>query len=181
MNKLLATTLVSVGLAAAVPAAFSQSAEPAAQPAAAPAAQTPQRFERRAFRAPSERIEARLAYLRTALKITSGQEAQWEAYANFHRKQAQAMDERLQERRARMEKARAQTERTRQRPGAIERHERQRERMVRATQRLDELLAVEKPLYAALSPEQQRVADEVLAPRGKGRGGFHHRGRFGRA
>jgi hypothetical protein len=37
---------------------------------------------------------------------------------------------------------------------------------------------VEKPLYAALSPKQQRIADEVLAPRGRGGHGGH--GRFHR-
>jgi hypothetical protein len=126
---------------------------------------------------PTDRVEARLAYVRTALKLTAAQQAQWDAYAGVMRKHAAATEKRMQERRAMMEKGAGE----RNRPTLVERHERQRARMTVATQHLDELLAVEKPLYAALSPEQQRVADEVLA-RG-GRGGHHHggHGRFHRA
>jgi len=179
VNKLLATSIVSIGLASAVPAVL---AETAADPAGAPAGQIAQRHsEQRAFRAPSERAEAQLAYIRTALKITSAQQPQWDAYANVRRNQAAAMDKRFQERRAQMAQRQQQAGEFK-RPTAIDRHERQRERMVQTSQRLTELLAVEKPLYAALSPEQQRVADEVLVQRG-GRGGHghgHSRGGFGR-
>lgn len=176
MNKLVATTLVSIGLAAAVPAALAQTAAPAADGGRG---QVHKQQEQRAFRMPSERIEARLAYIKTALKITAAQEPQWNAYASMLRKHAGAMDKRFQERRAQM----AQRSADARRPTIVDRHERQRTRMVAATQRLDELLAVEKPLYAALSSEQQRVANEVLGAGGARRhGGGHHRGgRFGRA
>jgi protein CpxP len=177
MNKLLATTLVSIGLAAAVPATLAQTAGPAADAGKSQAAQ--RQFERRPAMTPSERVEARLAYMRTALKITAAQQAQWDAYANVQRKHAAAMEKRFQERRAQMGQRPADGKR----PTAVEQHQRQRDRMVTATQRLDELLAVEKPLYATLSPDQQRVADEVLGGRGGARGGhrrFAHRGEFGR-
>jgi hypothetical protein len=186
MNKHLASLFVSIGLASGVPAAFAQSADPAADAAGAPAGQVARQFDQRAFRMPSERVEARLAYIRTALKITAAQQPQFDAYADVRRKQAAAMDKRFQERRAQMEKVRAQADKAptaRTRPTAVERHERQRDRMVHTTQRLNELLAVEKPLYAALSPDQQRVADEVLASRGRAHGGpgrFQHRTGFGR-
>ena len=176
MNKLLATTLVSIGLAAAVPAAFAQTAGPAADGGRGQSMQ--RQHEQRAFGNPSERVEARLAYIRTALKITPAQQAQWDAYANVRRQQAAAMDKRFQERRAQM----AQRSADAKRPTFVERRERQRDRMVAATQRLNELLTVEKPLFAALSADQQRVADEVLtAGGGRRHGGGHHRGRFGRA
>ena len=178
MNKLFATTLVSVGLAAG--AASLALAQTAGQPAPdAGGGQFAQRQpDQRAFRLPSERVEARLAYIQTALKITAAQQSQWDAYANMLRKQAGVMDKRFQERRAQM----AQRPADARRPTLIERRERQRDRMVAATQRFDELLTVEKPLYAALTPEQQRVADEVLtAGGGRRHGGGHHRGRFGRA
>ena len=42
-------------------------------------------------------------------------------------------------------------------------------------QRLNEVIAAAKPLYAALSPEQQKVADDLMARQGHGRMG-HHRG-----
>ena len=125
-------------------------------------------------------VEARLAYVHTALTITSAQQSQWDAYAGVLRKQAAVMDKRMQERHAQMAQAQGAE---RKRPTAVERHQFQRDRMVAATQQLDQLLAVEKPLYAALSPEQQRVADDVLKAGGRRHGGAgHHRGgRFGRA
>ena len=173
MNKLIATTLVSIGIASAVPAVLAQTA-PAAD--AGRGQFTQRQHEQRAFRKPTERVEAQLAYIQTALKITPAQKPQFDAYADVRRKQAAAMDRRFEERRAQMAQAGE-----RKRPNAVERHERQRDRMVLATQRLNELVAVEKPLYAALSPEQQRVADEVLAQRGRAHGGrFQHRGGFGR-
>jgi periplasmic protein CpxP/Spy len=177
MNKLLATTLVSIGIAAAVPAALAQTAAPAADGGRGQFAQ--RQSEQRAFRMPSERLEAQLAYIKTALKITPAQQSQWDAYVNVRRNQATAMDRFIQERRAQM----AQRPADAQHPTFVERRERQRERLVVATQRLDELVTVEKPLYAALTPEQQRVANEVLAAGGRRHGGgFHHRGgRFGRA
>ena len=173
MKKLFATSLVALGLAAAFPAVQAQTADPAAAPTG-PAMH--HRHQERAFKA-SDRVEARLAYVRTALKITAAQQPQWDAYANVMRKHAAAMEQRMQERRATMEKGAGE----RNRPTLIERQERQRARMTTAVQYLDERLAVEKPLYAALSPEQQRVADEVLAPRGHGgRGGPGEHGRFHR-
>jgi hypothetical protein len=126
---------------------------------------------------PSERVEAHLAYIRTALKITPAQQSAFDAYASVKRKHATEMDKRFEERRARMAQAPAGATR----PSFIERRERQRERLVTATQRFDELLAVEKPLFAALTPEQQQVAGEVLGGGGRRHGGHHRGGRFGRA
>ena len=172
MKKLLLTTLVSATfVAAAAPAALAQSTsdQPTAQG---------QRFAHRggerSTRLPSERVEARLAYLKTALKITDAQEAQWNTFANTLRGHAKAADERVQERRAQRAegKQRAQL-------NAIERMERRQARMAHASQRLAETLAAAKPLYATLSPEQQKVADELFA-QGNRRAG-HHRGGRGRA
>ena len=43
-----------------------------------------------------------------------------------------------------------------------------------ASTRLNETLAIAKSLYAASSPEQRKIADELLAPRGpRGPGGKH--------
>ena len=60
-----------------------------------------------AFTKPSERIEARLAYIRTALKITDAQQAQWNAFAETLRNQARSADQRMQEFRAQREPGRA--------------------------------------------------------------------------
>jgi hypothetical protein len=170
MKKSIISTLVTLSLAAAaVPLAAAQSAAPSAAPQRSAHAQ-------HAFRMPSERAEARLAYVKTALKITDAQAPQWDAFANVVRKQAQAADQRMQARRARMAEAK---DSERKRPTAIERLERRQQFLTVAAARSGELLAVQKPLYAALAPEQQRVADELFAPRGHR--GFHRGMRHGRA
>jgi uncharacterized membrane protein YccC len=64
-------------------------------------------------------------------------------------------------------------------PTAIERMERGQARLAAASKRLNETLSAAKPLYAALSPEQQKIADELLTPRRHGMP--HHRGGHPRA
>ena len=168
MNKALAGALLSVGLSSA----FALHAQTGAAPAAQPEAQQGTRHHdgKRAFTKPSERAEARLAYLRTALKITDAQQAQWNAFAETLRNQARTADQRMQEFRAQ----RAQNP-TRERPSAIARLELEQQRHAASATRINERLAVQRPLYAALSTEQKAIADELLAPR------RHHGGRFGRA
>jgi hypothetical protein len=128
---------------------------------------------KRAFTKPSERVEARLAYIRTALKITDAQQAQWNAFAETLRNQARLADQRLQEFAAKRD------QRPRERPSAIARLEQEQQRHAALASRMSELLTVQRPLYAALSPEQKQVADQLLAPRRHGghlrRGGAHGR------
>lgn len=158
MNKLPSITLVSVFLAAtSASLAFAQTALNANASSASPAAH---RFMQRPFSRPTERVEARLAYEKTALKITEVQQPQWDAYANVARKNAQEMEQRFKAMRPDR-----QAHSMRNRPDAIERLERTQSFLANAITRLNDLLAVEKPLYAALSPEQRKVADVVLNPR----------------
>jgi hypothetical protein len=166
MNKALAGALLSIGLSSA----FALHAQTGAVPAAQPQAQQGTRHHdgKRAFTQPSERVEARLAYIRTALKITDAQQAQWNAFAETLRNQARAADQRMQEFRAQREQGV-----TRERPNAIARLEREQQRHAESATRINERLAVQRPLYAALSTEQRAIADEVLAPR-------RHGGHFGR-
>jgi len=172
MNKLIMSTLIAAGLATVAPLTMAQAGNPAA---GAPQGQHAQRHHgKHAFSLPGERVEARLAYLKTALKITDAQQAQWDAFANVMRKHAKSADERIKARQAQMAQ-RAEGKR----PTAIERLERRQERLATASARLNELLAAGKPLYAALSPEQQQIADKALASRGHG--GSRHGGRHGRA
>lgn len=166
MNRLILGTLIAAGIAAAVPSAMAQPAEPAQGRQA-------QRHDhgKQAFRLPGERVEARLAYIKTALKITDAQQAQWDAFAGVMRRQAAEADARIK---AHREKMAAGGEH--KRPNAIERLERRQAFMATASKRIGERLAVQKPLYAALSPEQQQVADSLFAGRGGkhgGRGGRH--------
>lgn len=173
MKKTMLSAVVSAALAtlAAAPA-FSQTGGPSGEgPQARHHAQR-QHEGQRASRLPSERIEARLAYLKTALKITDAQQAQWDAFATTLRKHASEADQRVQKLRAegtaRREKGSS--------PTAIERMERGQVRLAAASTRLNETLAVAKPLYAAFSPEQQKVADELLTSRRHG-GARHGGGR----
>ena len=171
MRKSIIGTLVSISLAAAAaPAAIAQPANPSAD---APRAHIEQRVQRdkRPFHLPGERVEARLAYLKTALKITDAQQPQWNAFADVLRKHAREMDKSILARRSSL------AERTDfGRMNAIDRLQLRQERLAAAARRLNELLAVGKPLYAVLMPEQKQIADELLVPRH--RGSFHRRGMF---
>jgi hypothetical protein len=109
---------------------------------------------------PSETIEARLAYLKTALKITDGQAKQWNAVADLLRKQAKDKDAIVTAMRA-YEDANL---------SAIDRLERRQKMMAKGAADLSDLIAVAQPLYASFSDEQKRLADEFLAPRFDGRG-----------
>lgn len=153
MNRLLSTTLVSVILAATTASLAVAQTAPDAN--AQPAARHGHRTVDRAFSRPTERVEARLAYVKTALKITETQQSQWEAFANLVRKNAQDREERFTS-------MRSGKQAHEQRPTAIERLERKQSFLADAIARINQLLAVEKPLYAVLSPEQQKVADVVL-------------------
>ena len=171
MNKLLASTVVCIGLAAATASlVMAQTANPPATAGAQTRQSARHQPEQRAFSLPGERVEARLAYIKTALKITEAQQPQWNAFADTLRKQAAERDKQIQARRAQM------AQRTeRQHPTALDRLERQQQFFAAAAARLNERLAVQKPLYAALSADQKQVADRVLAPGGRP-GTFRHGG-----
>jgi uncharacterized coiled-coil protein SlyX len=190
MNIPMRTTLVAACLAA-----FASTTVLAQTPPSKPQAgrHAHSGMEQRPFSKPSERVEARLAYQKTALKITDAQTPQWNAYAEFARKQAKEMEQRFDKMR---ETTRAQRGAEgkgprsgpgRQRPNAIESLERRQGMHAEAIRLINDRLAVQKPLYAALSPEQQKVADTVLNPRmgragpgGRGERGDHgHRGKRG--
>ena len=186
MNRVSLAAAVAAAFTVAAPAAFAQSADAAdtseiiAQAAPSAERAAPQRAarEHRAFRMPSERIEARLAYVRTALQITDAQQAQWDTFANVLRKHARDMDQRIQSRMAQREQAGARAEHPQ--VSAIERMERQQQRLTQRSARLNEVVTAAKPLYAAFSPEQKQIADQMLSREGHRRGphggGHHHRG-----
>jgi len=174
MNKLLVTALMSAGLLGTAPLVIAQTASPQGDTQQVRPGPRAGHMHRHAHVRPTERVEARLAYIRTALKITDAQQPQWEAFANVLRKQAQQTEQFMQTRHT--ERAQAPGG---QRPQvtAIDRLERRQKMMTLASQRLDEVIAAAKPLYASLSPDQQKIADDMIAKRG--RGGFGHGGHRG--
>ena len=159
MSGLILGSLVG-GVAAAPSLVFGQTAAPNA------ATQTRRAEHQRPL--PSQLIDARLAYLKTALKITPAQESQWNALADVLRRQARARDADIQKFRAAHEH-RGQT--AAQQPSAIERLERRQEFLAKASARLNDVLTAAKPLYASFSPDQMRMADELLT---HGHHRFHH-------
>jgi uncharacterized protein YukE len=112
----------------------------------------------------SDRIDARLAYIKTALKITPAQEGQWNVLADAMRKQAKQFDDERQARRAAGD----------QPASAIERLQQRQRSMALASASLNELLEAARPLYATFSDAQKNTADEML----NRRGGFHRHGRW---
>ena len=188
MKKVFLASAVAAAFAVAAPGVFAEttaesSTEAPTILAAAPAGEatgTPRAApERRAFRGASERVEARIAYIRTALKITDAQSSQFEAFANVLRKHATDMDQRMQKRRAEFSQQPGAQRPMMRNVSAIERLERTQQRMAQRSARLGEVIAAAKPLYASFSPEQKQVADEMLARRGHGGRGGHHGGRGG--
>jgi hypothetical protein len=160
MNKLaLSAVILAAGIAATAPAL----AQPAA-PGASPDATQSQR----ARPLPGERIEARLAYAKAALKITPAQEAQWNDLAAVLRRHAAAMDQQAAQRHSAHHD---------QSVSAIERLTQRQTLMSEAAARMSEVLEAAKPLYAVLSDEQKKEADALLNRGGPSHGG-HHRPRW---
>jgi LTXXQ motif family protein len=180
MNRVSLAAAVAAALSVTAMAASAQSVEsPAALEIVAQATPSERSNreraagEQRAFRMPSERLEERLTRVRAALQITDSQQAQWDQLANVLRAHAREMDQRIQTRMAQREQSGAQRP---ERPqlSAIERLELQQQRLAQRTERLNEVVSAARPLYAAFTPEQQQIADKMLAREGHRRG--HHGG-----
>lgn len=135
--------------------------------AAAPAAPAPQHTMRPEHHRPlpGQLVDARLAFLKTALKITPAQEPQWNAFANVMRQQAHEMDAKIDKMREAHEN-RAQNATP---PSAIERLQHRQEFLAAASARMNALLTAAKPLYASFNPQQKQMADELLV-----HGDHHH-------
>jgi periplasmic protein CpxP/Spy len=152
-------SLVAAAIAlAAVPALTVAVVQPAAAQAA-PAPQAQPRAER-----PSH-VEGRLAFLKTELKITDAQSAQWNAFAAVMRQNDEARRTRMRQ----MRDERGQQTTVMQRLEAGERA---------STARAEEMrqfVAAFRPLYDSMSDDQKKAADELFS-----RHGGHHRmhGRF---
>lgn len=142
-----AVALALGGAAAALPAIVF------AQPAAAPQAQRQER--------PS-RIEGRIAFLRTELQITQAQTPLWDAVASALRDNDRAMRDAFAQRPAR-DAAITVIDR-------LERRQKFAELQAASTAKLRNAVA---PLYAAMSDDQKKNADQLLA--GPSRGRMGHR------
>ena len=136
------------GLVAASPV-FAQPAPSAdGTQTSAPAAQAQPAHEH--HRSAEQFVAGRIAFFKAQLKITPQQEAQWNKVAEAMHANAKATDA-----------ARAQIpEGPKNAVQALEAHGHFAETMAQNTERL---LVAFRPLYQNLSPEQQKMADELLA------------------
>ncbi|MBM3535451.1 MAG: hypothetical protein FJX60_20765 [Alphaproteobacteria bacterium] len=113
-------------------------------------------------------MDGRVAFLKAELKITPQQQPAFDAYARVLRQNAGEMDATMRKRRD----ARAADSEGKP-PTAIEQMERRAEAAKLAAAHTQRSLDAFAPLYAQLSDEQKKSADDLMARRG--RGGPPHR------
>jgi hypothetical protein len=134
--------------------------------------------ERRGLADPQERLDRRLAFLHTRLRITPAQERAWTGFAAVLQDEAR---ERLGNRDGAL---RVRGERGRDR-SVIERLEERQHRLADRNADLERVIRAVQPLYASFSEDQKRIADRMMfrpernrrmADAGRGRGGFDRGG-----
>ena len=102
---------------------------------------------------PAAMVEGHLAALKVELKITADQEQAWKAFTDTARKQAEGMPARHEQMRARMKADTPAPEQLAQRTAFAKQH----------IATMETMTAAVKELYGALTPEQKKTADRVLA------------------
>ena len=102
---------------------------------------------------PGQLVDRRIAFLKAELKITPAQETQWQQVAGAMHENANSLDQAIKT--------------ARQDRGSMDAVQRiaLREQFAKVRAENDaRLLAAFRPLYASLSPEQQQVANQLVAP-----------------
>ena len=102
---------------------------------------------------PGQLVDGRIAFLKAELKITPTQETQWQQVAGAMHENANSLDQAIKT--------------ARQDRGSMDAVQRiaLREQFAKVRAENDaRLLAAFRPLYASLSPEQQQVANQLVAP-----------------
>jgi hypothetical protein len=102
---------------------------------------------------PGERVEAELAYLKTALKITDAETQAWNKVADALRDRAKRKDAEIIAMRARTPDAAP--------PTLVDMLEHHQKEAAGEADEASKLLAAVKPLYAMLTPEQKETADHL--------------------
>ncbi|RDU95208.1 Spy/CpxP family protein refolding chaperone [Trinickia dinghuensis] len=154
-------TIVILACALATSGAFAQASAPEAA-SSMPAASAP--AEAHAAKREA-RVEERIAYLHSQLKITAAQEPQWKTFAEVMRTNAQNMG-RLFRQRTQAEQTQSAVDNMRQYAEIAQAH----------ADDMKQLVDAFDPLYNSFSPEQKKVADTTFRQTGehherKGRGG----------
>lgn len=117
------------------------------------------------------RAEGRIAYLKAELKITPAQQAAFDRYAQVIRDNAAATQKAFQDMRGRRDQNNSQT------MSAIDRVEQRAKLAQLRDQQQQAYLGAFRPLYASLSADQKKVADNLAVPHfGRGFRGDHRGG-----
>ena len=122
-------------------------------PANSGATQSEARYHAMQRMLPGQLVDGRIAFLKAELKITPAQETQWQQVAEAMHENANSLDQAIKT--------------ARQDRGSMDAVQRLTLREQFAKVRAENearLLAAFKPLYASLSPEQQQVANQLVAP-----------------
>ena len=148
----------------------------------------------------ADRIDGRVAFLKAELKITDQQQAQWSEFEKVLRANAADRKAKAEKIRAEREAKRAEFQQkaeeakakgekverqARKHPTAVEKMEMRQAMMKAHLETQAKVLDAFKPLYASLSDDQKKTADELFGGRGfggdrGGHGGGHGHGPRGR-
>jgi hypothetical protein len=112
-----------------------------------------------------DRLERRLSFLRSELRITPEQLALWDAFADAVRREAELGRNQIGDR-AQAFRGPGPDGRF-ERPGIVERLERRQQTLAEQGEHYERLLGALRPLYAALNEDQRRAADEHLFSPGR--------------
>jgi len=183
------TSALGLSIAVAIGAYSMSSAQPAPRPLPGnpPYNQDrggpPDRRDDSQYNRRDDRLERRLDYLHSELRITPAQQRLWDDFANVVRETAEREGVRGPDfdrdrngyRGQQGDRGQYRGRNDRDAPSVLDRLERRQEILSQQNDRLNRLVTALRPLYAALSPDQKRTADrELFQPRD---GGFG-RGRF---
>lgn len=136
-------TLAILASALTMSAAFAQTAAPAGASGPAMAAAAPASGAARH----EQRVEDRIKYLHTQLKITSAQETQWNAFADVMRNNGETMGKLFEERRAH------------ENVSALDDMKQYADITQAHADGTKKLVDAFEPLYNSFSPEQKKLAD----------------------
>jgi periplasmic protein CpxP/Spy len=113
------------------------------------------------------RAEARIAYVKAELKITPAQQTAFDRYAQVIRDNATSMQKNFQDMRGHRDQQTSMS--------AVDRVEQRAKMAQQRDQYEQQYLSAFKPLYASLSADQKKVADDLAAPHfGHGFRGHEH-------
>ena len=102
---------------------------------------------------PFRRVEGQLAYFRAELRITDAQAQTWNAFADVVRAQAERLRQATQQEMTSTAEPGPATQQMEHRITLLSKH----------LEAMRAILAATTPLYAALSEEQRRTADELMS------------------